>query len=228
MEPCVAWDLLGLGAAEVRRKLLETAAPEPEPEPEPEPRAEPEGAASVAGAAGAAAAGAERFAPGTCVEIFGLGKAPELNGQRGVVGRFNRSKGRYPVAVGPPPDSRLVGVRPQNLRLEAAASGRKAVDKVSAEGGGIEEKRYKDAIYLSLRAAGISVCLKPAAGAAAGGGAGAEGWRAGEVYLYNEGVDGYRRYAAPLPHGLSWESTNGARNYVPCLLAPAAAAGCPR
>eukprot|EP01045_Picozoa_sp_COSAG04_P051675 COSAG04_NODE_21623_length_370_cov_1.225092_1_plen_54_part_01 len=54
MEPCVAWDLLGLGAAEVRRKLLETAAPEPEPEPEPEPQAEPEGAASVAGAAGAA------------------------------------------------------------------------------------------------------------------------------------------------------------------------------
>jgi hypothetical protein len=31
-----------------------------------------------------------------------------------------------------------------------------------------------------------------------------------EIYLYNEGVDGYRQYCTTaLPHNLTWDKTNG-------------------
>mmetsp|Transcript_8200 Transcript_8200/g.18352 ORF Transcript_8200/g.18352 Transcript_8200/m.18352 type:complete len:230 (-) Transcript_8200:17-706(-) len=58
----------------------------------------------------------------------------------------------------------------------------------------IDSKSFKDCRYLNAKALGLSVCLKPP-----------EDGRVDVVFLYNEGVQGFRQYSAgPLPEGLSW------------------------
>jgi hypothetical protein len=210
-----------------------------EPEPEPEPSA--------------------AFAPGQRVVVSGLTGAPELNGSAGVVEGFTEAKGRYAINLAAPGGARrAVAVKPHNLTLAvttphpgASATGASA-PSASAE---VLEKVYHDAVYLSVLAHGLSVCLKPPPGTAgtapaiAGQSATVSavsspvlffrrvvsaqifpnplhpplahqqcilhatqwgGWVVTEVFLYNQGVDGFAKYqSSTLPEGLSWDQTNG-------------------
>ena len=194
------------------------AGEEPDPEPEPEP------------------SGA--FASGQRVVISGLTGAPELNGSTGLVEDFNESKGRYSINLAPPGGARrAVGVKPQNLSLiasfppDAPSAAASSARPAAAAAGAAEvvEKVYKDAVYLSVLAHGLSVCLKPPPGADTTPAPAVpvnpdtwDGWVVAEVFLYNQGVDGYERYqSSALPDGLSWEQTNGdivGEWYATCLL----------
>eukprot|EP00747_Dinoflagellata_sp_TGD_P166433 gnl/TRDRNA2_/TRDRNA2_189211_c0_seq1.p1 gnl/TRDRNA2_/TRDRNA2_189211_c0~~gnl/TRDRNA2_/TRDRNA2_189211_c0_seq1.p1 ORF type:complete len:232 (-),score=48.65 gnl/TRDRNA2_/TRDRNA2_189211_c0_seq1:38-733(-) len=64
----------------------------------------------------------------------------------------------------------------------------------------LEAKSFSDCRYLNAKAAGLSVRLKPASAIGL----------VDVVFLYNEGVCGFKAYAAgPLPFSLEWSHTSG-------------------
>ena len=224
--PAPAFALLGQPLAAVRQQLdamAATAVPEPEPEPEP-----PAGEQQCWPPPGQQQP--QPFAAGQRVAIHGLAGSPELNGATGLVERYDETKGRYAVKLSSGAGRRAVAVKPQNLRSAHTGAGADAGSSAKADGDGevavgvdaaVVEKVYSDAIYLSLLSHGLSVCLKRPrpGGSSSSSGSGGSGssssnaeaeWACSEIYLYNEGVDGYCQYrTTALPHGLSWDKTNG-------------------
>ncbi len=209
--------LLGQSALAVRQRL-DTMAREGMRELKPEPEPEP-GTGSP-------------YSAGQRVVLAGLTSSSELNGVVGVVQRYDEAKGRYSIQLHASGDAkRTVAVKPQNLSASsnpggaaAAAAGISDVPQQESGKGtvAVEEKVYTDAIYLSLLSHGLSVCLKPTPDAAISSASAGNirelesqqqaqlQWVCSEIYLYNEGVDGYRQYrTTALPHGLTWDKTNG-------------------